>query len=240
MKMEYRKVFIYKITNNLGKIYIGSTLNIKDRIYRYKTARLGKQFKIKNSILKYGWENHLFEIIFECNESDRNKYESYYGYKFDVLGANGLNLSLPKGDIPGYTMSEETKIKIGLLSKGKIINDIQKKAISNSLKKTINDNGHWRKNLEPWNKGKSFLKAEKNPMYGVRRSQEWKNNHSILMKSKSIKSENHPSSKIVYDTYTGVYYFSLKELSALLNINYSTFKSKLNGSIKNDTRYIYA
>lgn len=65
-------VSIYKITSPSGKIYIGSTWDLKDRIYRYKTNRVKDQIKIFNSIKKHGWENHVFEVIFECDREDRN------------------------------------------------------------------------------------------------------------------------------------------------------------------------
>jgi group I intron endonuclease len=240
MTKKYRKAYIYKITNPKNNIYIGSTINLKDRIYRYKNAKLGRQIKIKNSILKYGWDNHTFEVIFECDEFNRNKYEAFYGEKFKVLEKNGLNLSLPKGDTPGYTMSELTKEKIGMYHKGKKISDKQKLEMSISLKETYKKNGHPRKGISPWNKGKDFLKGESNPMYGRRRSEDWKKNHSILMTKRNIKGENHTLSKIIYDTYSGVFYFSLRELCELINVKYSTYKSKLNGRLKNDTRYIYA
>ena len=238
--MEYRKAYIYQITNPCGKIYIGSTVDLKDRIYRYKTAKLRSQFKIKHSIIKYGWDNHKFEVIFECEEIDRYKYEAFYGYKFQVLGDEGLNLSLPNGEIKGYAKSESLKLKIGLFHKGKKISDEQKKAMSISLKKTFKENGHPCTGRVPWNKGKSFLSGENNPMFGVRRSNDWKIKQSILMKNINLSGENHPSSKIIIDKYTGVFYYSLGELCKLINANYSTMKNKLNGNLKNNTRYEYA
>lgn len=237
--MEYRKAFIYKITNPFGKIYIGSTIDLKDRTYRYKTARLGKQLKIKHSIIKYGWDNHKFEIIFECDEIDKYKYEAFYGHKFQVLGDNGLNLSLPNGENKSYAMAESTKFKIGLSHKGKEITNEQKQSISIKLKKHFKENKHPRKGVTSWNKGKDFLKGENNPMYGIKRNDEWKRKQSVLMKNKSIKGKNHVASKIIIDINTGVFYESLRELSDLIKIKYSTLKSKLNGTNKNNTQYRY-
>lgn len=238
--MEYRKAFIYKITNPSGKIYIGSTVDLKDRIYRYKTARVGRQLKIKHSIIKYGWDNHEFEIIFECDEIDKYKYEAFYGAKFQVLGDDGLNLSLPNGESEGYAMAESTKLKIGLVRKGKKISDEQKASMSIKLKKYFKENEHPRKGVASWNKGKDFLKGENNPMYGIRRSDEWKERQSALMKVRSIKGKDHVAGKIIIDINTGVFHESLRELCDLIKINYSTLKSKLNGSNKNNTQYRYA
>lgn len=238
--MEYRKAFIYKITNPSGKIYIGSTVDLKDRIYRYKTARLGRQLKIKHSIIKYGWDNHKFETIFECDEIDKYKYEAFYGDKFQVLGDNGLNLSLPNGESKGYALSESTKLKIGLAHKGKKISEEQKASMLITLKKYFKENGHPRTGRAPWNKGKDFLKGEKNPMYGVIRPLEWRINQSNLMKRNAPRGSNHSKSRIIIDINTGVYYYGLIELHGLIGGSYSTLRAKLNGSNKNNTQYRYA
>ncbi len=84
------------------------------------------------------------------------------------------------------------------------------------------------------------MKGDKNPMYGVKRSDEWKLEHSERMKKINASGDKHHSSKIVIDTYTGVFYYSLRELCLSEEINYSTLKSKLNGSVRNNTKYMYA
>jgi len=56
---------IYKITNPKGKIYIGQSINIKRRFNEYKRLNCSQQPKIYNSLLKYGSDNHKFEIIEE-------------------------------------------------------------------------------------------------------------------------------------------------------------------------------
>lgn len=48
-----------------------------------------------------------------------------------------------------------------------------------------------------------------------------------------------PKAKIVLDTYTGVYYSCAKEVSDLYNFVQSSFRSMLNGGIKNKTTFIY-
>ena len=226
--MKNKKVYIYKITNPKNKAYIGSTSNIKDRIYRYKTGRVKAQVKIYRSIMKYGFDNHKFEVIFECNQSNRNYYESYYGKKFDVIGDNGLNLALPNKMDDYPNMSEETKIKIGLAHKGKKIPEKQKKSMAYNLKKYRENNPHPMLNKEPWNKGKEFLKGELNPMFGVKRTDDWKNNHSIFMKKIARKGIDHHKSKIVLDLETGIFFYSCKEVSECYGIKYSSLKCSIN------------
>lgn len=226
--MNNRKIYIYKITNPNGKIYIGSTVNLKDRIYRYKTYRVKAQVKIYNSLIKYGFENHKFEVVYECDESNRNYYESYYGQLFDVIGNNGLNLSLPKSNDVYVTMSEETKKKIGDAHRGKIISESQKESMAYNLNKYRENHGNTMTGKTPWNKGKSFLVGDKNPMYGVKRSEEWKKNHSIKMTKLLPNGAYHHKSKVILDSYTGIFYYSIREASVHNNLVYSSLKCRIN------------
>ena len=102
---------IYKITSPTDKIYIGQSTNINNRKYYYSSIKCDKQPKLYNSLLKYGWEQHIFEIVEECNLEQLNDKEIYWGMYYNVLGEDGLNLRL--GDANGVC-SEETKQKIGL------------------------------------------------------------------------------------------------------------------------------
>jgi group I intron endonuclease len=99
---------IYKITNPNGKIYIGQSINIEARLPQYKYISeysLGR--KIKNSIKKYGWENHIHEIIEECSLNQLDEREIFWGNYYNTLGKNGLNLKLGEGR---GKCSDETKI----------------------------------------------------------------------------------------------------------------------------------
>jgi group I intron endonuclease len=81
-------VGIYKITNPKGKIYIGQSININKRKSAYKC--IDKRImgpKIYNSIQKYGWENHTFEIIEECLVNELFEKESYW--KITTLESQG-------------------------------------------------------------------------------------------------------------------------------------------------------
>jgi group I intron endonuclease len=102
---------IYKITSPSGKIYVGQSTNLEKRKDDYKKLKCEKQPKLYNSLQKYGWEQHKFEIIEECAEEQLNKREIYWGLHYDVLDENGLNLKL--GDASGLC-SKETKQKISL------------------------------------------------------------------------------------------------------------------------------
>jgi group I intron endonuclease len=70
---------IYKITNPKGKTYIGKSLNIADRKRCYiNFIQIKQQPKIYNSLKKYGWEHHVFEIIEECSIEQLDEREIYW------------------------------------------------------------------------------------------------------------------------------------------------------------------
>lgn len=108
---------IYKITSPKGKIYIGQSININRRWSEYlKLRRCEKQIRLYYSFLKYGPQNHKFEIIEECLENQLNERELYWGLYYNVLSKMGLNLKL--GNAKGK-ISEKTKKKISKAVKGK-------------------------------------------------------------------------------------------------------------------------
>ena len=110
---------IYKITSPSGKIYIGSSINIQNRLKYYSSKNCKGQVKLYNSIIKHGWKNHLVEIIEECDVSLLYEREMFYGKLYDVLGENGLNLILPKnGETKNIGISEITKNKMSLSKSG--------------------------------------------------------------------------------------------------------------------------
>lgn len=109
---------IYKITSPSGKVYIGSSVDIEKRFKYYNSKSSKGQVKIYNSIQKYGYEAHLFEVIKECLFEDLYYYESYYGNLFNVLSDKGLNLILPKSDDAKVGVSDETRLKMSLSKRG--------------------------------------------------------------------------------------------------------------------------
>lgn len=108
---------IYKIASPSKKVYIGKSKDIEKRFKGYKNISYCKQQrKLYNSLIKYGWEQHIFEIIEECSLEQLNEREIYWGGRFEVLDKEkGLNLR-ELGRCGG--ISEETKLKIGLANKG--------------------------------------------------------------------------------------------------------------------------
>lgn len=111
---------IYKITSPTGRSYIGQTINLPQRKSDYKALNCKKQQKIYHSILKYGWQNHTFDILEEI-EHEIFYYEianacEIYWIKFYDSVKNGLNIQ--EGG-KNCSLSQETRDKISAKHKGK-------------------------------------------------------------------------------------------------------------------------
>lgn len=133
---------IYKITSPNGKIYIGQSTNIFKRRNKYSNNECYNQTKIYRSLLKYGFDSHIFEVIEECPSELLNEKEIYWGEYYDVLGEKGLNCRL--GNSKGYC-SEETKLKISKANKGHKVSLEQRLRTSKLLKGRKKSPEHCRK-----------------------------------------------------------------------------------------------
>ena len=103
---------IYKITSPNNKVYIGQSVDIEKRLKRYKNLNCKKQSKIYNSLNKYGVENHIFEIIEECEVEFLNERERYWQDFYKSNTQKGLNCRLTKTDDKSGKLSKETKLKM--------------------------------------------------------------------------------------------------------------------------------
>jgi group I intron endonuclease len=132
--------YIYKITSPTGRIYIGKTTRLKDRITYYRNNYRSGQKMIESSIGKYGWENHIFEIIAESTVDHLNELEIKYIKEYNSFhydNPNGMNLTrggegllgkkhtqstinLMVAKRTGSKRSESTKKLMSDLKKGKI------------------------------------------------------------------------------------------------------------------------
>jgi hypothetical protein len=88
------------------------------------------QNKIYNSILKYGWDQHTFDIIEECKFEELNIRERYWQDYYNVLSKNGLNCILTQTNELPYRRSEKINEIIKNKNKGKKRNDETKLKMS--------------------------------------------------------------------------------------------------------------
>jgi group I intron endonuclease len=112
-------VYIIKCLKN-DKIYVGETINIKNRLRRYKKER---SQLIGRALDKYGDE--YFEVYVEYfpnfKKSDLIDLEEELIIKFNSLVPNGYNVCCKGTDGTGRKHTDETKKKIGMTHKGKTV-----------------------------------------------------------------------------------------------------------------------
>ncbi len=115
---------IYKITSPSGKVYIGQSINIKNRKYNHKSKTdKSKGPKLYRSLQKYGFDAHKFEIIEECLIEQLNEKEIFWK-KIELEKVNNdwsKVLFCDLYDRGGGPRSEETKNKISQSNKGRIV-----------------------------------------------------------------------------------------------------------------------
>lgn len=211
------KIGIYKITSPKGRIYIGQSRNISKRIKSYSQdwfLKSDKQPRLRNSILKYGYYNHNFEIVEYCDLIDLNKRERYYQDKHNVTSKLGLNCDLTESDKDVKVRSEETKDKLSKSHKGKIISSETKEKIRKSLKG----------NKLPFCVRFKISKGNKGKVFG----KEFRDAISVRMSG----NLNHRSI-VVLDTSTGVFYNTISEAAEYHNVKPKTLSNMLNGWQKN-------
>ena len=129
--------YIYKIVNPNGKVYVGQTINLENRLRQYKYAQCKHQVALYNSIKKYGWSNHIFEIIEQFEIQDKivlNEREKYWIKDLKSFGPNGFNCNEGGNGNTGRRCSDETKKKISLGNLGKKVSEEAKKKIGDASK----------------------------------------------------------------------------------------------------------
>jgi group I intron endonuclease len=109
---------IYRITSPSGKIYIGQSINIIKRWNKYKRLSCKGQYHLYNSLIKYGVNNHIFDVIKICLKEELNEIEIYYINQYNSKNRIfGLNLRDGGGSKGGH--SKESKLKMSLAQKGR-------------------------------------------------------------------------------------------------------------------------
>lgn len=114
------KVGIYKVTSPSGKVYIGQSWNINQRLNTYRRKNCAEQPALYRSILKYGPEMHIFDIVHELpvdvDQSVMDAYEILYWQTHLDCGVKMLNLKEPG---LGGRLFQNQKDKVGDFFRGK-------------------------------------------------------------------------------------------------------------------------
>lgn len=171
------KGYIYKITNPSGKIYIGQTIDLKVRRNKYKYLNCKNQTRLYKSLLKYGWQNHIFEVLETIeiiNAEDLNILEIKYIQQYNCF-IKGLNCTLGGQGGSGKVYSEESKLKMRNSQLGK-------KQSEETINKRIKSLKGQKRSIE----FKEKLKALKT---GLVVSEETKKKLSEINKGKTLSEE---------------------------------------------------
>ena len=162
---------IYKVTNiTNGKCYIGFDSNWPNRKKIHKSSYNKKNYKFYYAVRKYGWENFVWEVIYQSKEKEHTLkvIENHFIELYDTF-KNGYNSTLGGEGVLGLNIkpnlgkkfSNEWKNNISLSKKGK------------KIKPCSPDH---RKKLSTAKKGKKIKKQ----------SIEHKNNISFALKGKKL------------------------------------------------------
>jgi len=231
-------ICVYKITSPSGRIYVGSTIDFKERIKHYRCLDCKAQVKLYNSFKKYGFKRHKIEIITTCTIDTMFQHERYYGDLYNVMSNHGLNLSLPGYGDTAASISQQTKDKMRASQTKEKNNFYGRRHTAESIAKMkaaqSNKSPETLQRMSDAQKGKipSVEIREK-----MRQSQLGRK-HSDQTKLKMRLSNQHL--KLVLCLRTGIFYNGAKEAALTYGMNPRTLQNKLNGAKRNNTHLIFA
>lgn len=216
---------IYKITSPSNRIYVGQSTEVEARIKEYGYIyRSKKQVRLHASFLKHGVENHSFEILQECTAEELNDRERYWQDFYDVTGSNGLNCDLVDSTNAPKKRSAETRNKIAKKLKGHTYN-LGRRFTGETLIQ-IQKGSKARIGIPLAESTKQLLREAN---LGKKYSEEARKN----------MSKNNGMAKTVLNTETGVFHYSVKEVSETYSLNQNVLIQKLGRHKKNNTQFIY-
>jgi group I intron endonuclease len=211
---------IYKITSPNNKVYIGQSIDCIKRESYYKRLACKNQTRLFNSIKKYGWIKHKFEILCQCNRIELNNLEIYYIVLFQCFN-NKYGLNLKSGGEGGGKHTDETKHKMGIMKLG-----------TKHKKETIEKMKLSHKGINKWTQGSHHKLETKKKM-----SESHKLIDTWWMRGKT-KGNNNSAKKII-DIKTNIIYETVSDAALKNNLKVSTLSAMLIGQNKNKTNLRY-
>lgn len=229
---------IYKITSPSGKVYIGSSVNMAERVKHYIQLDCKCQLKLFYSFKKYGLERHKLEVIHVCDKEDLFKLERYYGDLYNVLSDKGLNLSLPGYDERKGLISEESRKKRSVRQIGNGNHYFGRKH-SAEVRAKISAAAQFKspeslRRMSDAQKGKKASDATKEKM---RLSQTGRTHNAETKERMRLSSHK---IKWVLCLQTGIYYLGVREAATAYGFKEKNLRAYLNGKNKNRTSLVYA
>lgn len=148
--MDFKVTGVYKITNPEGGVYIGQSVNIQYRISDHRRMRGCEKYtpKLYKSFIKFGIDNHVFEVLEVCKREELKERERHYQDLYNATGGDNLNCILTatkdkKG--VGVSPSEEIRKAVGDFHRGKVYSEETKAKIRYARARQIITDEHKRK-----------------------------------------------------------------------------------------------
>lgn len=180
---------IYVLKNKVnGKLYVGQTINLKNRLRNHK-GLYNLSTVISKAINKYGWDNFV-QYTFYVPKADLDYFEIKMVLQLGALIPDGYNLAIGgNGGMRGFKHSAETKRKQSETRKGKHKGK-ENPMFGKTGEQSPNFGKHFSKEhrdkISKAHKGKPGLRGYKNPNFGKHPSAE------VLVKlSESHKGYRH-------------------------------------------------
>ena len=205
------------------RVYIGQSVNIESRIKRYKSlsVKTKSQTKIWRSLVKYGSENHKYEILEVCDLDDLNERERYWQEYFNSVD-NGLNCFYTKTTDKSGKASSDTLIKMSVAQLGN--NNWLGRNHTEETKDKIRQKAKGRKYSDKVNKSKG--------------------RKGIVPPLKGVFGAEHPSSKPVIQTEKNGDFVkmwdSIADIERCLGYNRCNISSCCNNRIKSASGYVWS
>lgn len=217
---------IYKITSPTGKVYVGQSVHIHARIRQHKKMYNKDCPALYRSMKKHGVDEHIFEIIEQCQITELNDRERFWQTKYGVLGKNGLNCKLTNTHDKSGVQSEKTKMKISMAQRGELNHRYGKKGNCPMMgrKHTLES----RIKISKIHKGVSKSQTMKEKL-SKKRIGELNPMHGTIS----------PYAKKVIDIVTGSVYDSARQAANELGIKETTLRWWLQGHGNNKTNFKY-
>lgn len=126
---------IYKITNPIGQVYIGKSKDLERRFKQHSWGRISRQIRLLyDSIQRYGFNNHIIEVVELCSLDKLSYRERYWQEYYDVLGDNGLNCTVISiGEFKGRTRLE-SRLILRETNKGRVVSEETRRKMSEAKK----------------------------------------------------------------------------------------------------------
>lgn len=229
--MSQNVVYLIQFPND--KIYIGiTTKGLDHRIAEHKRHAYLKKYKVQKAIVKYGFENCKFTVLYVAkNIQELKEKEKEFIEKFNSF-INGYNMTLGGDGAFGHKHSEKTKAIIKEKREFQIVSTSHLKLYQGLNKKEIIDNHN--------NIFKSLTEAAKfynmstaNISLCIKQKRANKDGICFKYNNDNIKCEQynkkwiHPNTKRIIDN-NGIIYQSFNDAARKNKIGTTRLKSLIN------------